>query len=968
MTVFSRVGLKLALLVFVLFAGAYISLFFVLQSDRVRVWLQTELSQRSGAEVRVASLRLLPPMSISADNVEISIAGKFLLKSRRLTATITPLDLFSKTIQRLSFEEPMLQLDVQELSKPAEKTTGQIALRYLKVQDGTIVLKKGENVVFELPRINVDAQNFNIGEQAGMSLNADIPELDGTMTLRLAGQLSDLEAEIVIRPKKTPRLSVSEIPAGAVPEMLRLKTKFHRPDNQAAAAEVESQFKNFGIGNAKFSGALDGRVELDREFTAAKFTGQLTLQSLPQALVPAALKLPAGSAGVNFSGSFAIPEKRLTIKLLRLVSPMGSGVGEGEIDFVPQPTISKASLAWRDAPLEIFQALLPAPLNHWTYTGRGQIDAQVTGAWNSPRVKGIARGNGIQFRGDNIKVASVNLTVPFDWASPGLQVKEATFAAANLNYAGENRWQLAAARLQASASSDLKANEPWKIHGRFETAGGKFNSPDSAKVGENLSLGGAFEVATRSGDDSLNVAGKVNVDAGELLWGKFFGDLKARKPELVFDADYFKKTDRLDCRRCDLKLIDIGAVELSGSIDRVSAVPQLRLQARSADLSPGGFFDFFLRETYKRQFPLLDQLALAGRVTFKTELRGGVDDLAAEGELALKTGEIRVKSWNWQIGPFALNLPFQVRWSEAKHISGGQPRIGTLVLDRARFGGHSLGPIKTTLSLTNNVLRFHEPLRFALFGGEVSIGNLSWPDVVNDPKQLSFSLESKRLELQQLTQALNWPRFGGTLTGSIPEVQSIGNTLKTNGEIQAELFGGRVRMNKLELENPFSSLASIKLNAALAGIQLEQLSKTFAFGRISGILEGTIDDLVITAGQPAEFRADLHSVDRGTEQRISVEALDKITVLSSGQNAGALYGGLAGFFDSFRYSKLGFKAILRNDRLILRGVETRGEEEYLVVGSFLPPTVNIVSHTQEIAFSELMRRLERVKSDKPEIK
>jgi hypothetical protein len=90
--------------------------------------------------------------------------------------------------------------------------------------------------------------------------------------------------------------------------------------------------------------------------------------------------------------------------------------------------------------------------------------------------------------------------------------------------------------------------------------------------------------------------------------------------------------------------------------------------------------------------------------------------------------------------------------------------------------------------------------------------------------------------------------------------------------------------------------------------------------------------------------------------------------LSSGQNAGALYGGLAGFFDSFRYSKLGFKAHLKNDRLTLRGVETRGEQEYLVVGSFLPPTVNIVSHTQVIGFSELLRRLERIQSGKPEVK
>ena len=59
-------------------------------------------------------------------------------------------------------------------------------------------------------------------------------------------------------------------------------------------------------------------------------------------------------------------------------------------------------------------------------------------------------------------------------------------------------------------------------------------------------------------------------------------------------------------------------------------------------------------------------------------------------------------------------------------------------------------------------------------------------------------------------------------------------------------------------------------------------------------------------------------------------------------------------------------ASLKNDRLTLRGVESRDGKEFLVVGSLLPPTVNIISHTQEIGFSELMRRLERVNSNKPE--
>jgi hypothetical protein len=156
---------------------------------------------------------------------------------------------------------------------------------------------------------------------------------------------------------------------------------------------------------------------------------------------------------------------------------------------------------------------------------------------------------------------------------------------------------------------------------------------------------------------------------------------------------------------------------------------------------------------------------------------------------------------------------------------------------------------------------------------------------------------------------------------------------------------------------------SIKLDARFQDIQLEQASETFAFGRISGVLAGTINDLVVTKSQPSNFTADIYSVDKGgVSQRISVESLNKITVLSSGEDTGTLYGGIAGFFDSFRYSKLGFKAMLKNDKLTLRGVETRDGQEYLVVGSLIPPTVNVISHTQEIAFAELVRRLERIQN------
>jgi hypothetical protein len=66
---------------------------------------------------------------------------------------------------------------------------------------------------------------------------------------------------------------------------------------------------------------------------------------------------------------------------------------------------------------------------------------------------------------------------------------------------------------------------------------------------------------------------------------------------------------------------------------------------------------------------------------------------------------------------------------------------------------------------------------------------------------------------------------------------------------------------------------------------------------------------------------------------------------------------------------MGFKATLRNDKLILQGIESKDGKEFLVVGSLFPPTVNVISHTREIGFSDLMKRLEQIrKSDRPQIK
>jgi len=967
MTVPARIGLKLLGGFLAALVLVYVALLFVFRSERFRDWARAELSARSGLEVRLGKLSLQPSFNIVAGGLEISRAGGFYFKTDRLTLAFTPWDFWLKTLRSITAQRPVLELDIDEMLKPSETTPTKFGLRHLNVRDGTVVVKRKGTIVFELPNINLEAENLNLGQQAGIGLRADIPPLDGAAELQLSGQMRALELGLIIRPKRSALLSRREEVKEQNFEMLRLHAKIDAPVNQPADVTLEAHLKNLGAGERQFSGSLSTRAVVDAAWKAVDFSGRATLKDIKSSLGAMAAKLPQGDASASFTGSYSLPNKILALKTIAVDSSLGKGTGQAVAIFTPEARISSAKLLWSDIPLENLRASLPAPFSDWRIQGRGQLDLELTGSFSAPSAKGVATGDAVKLQSSNLSLANLNFTVPVEWSNSVLGIRAAKLVGTKFTYGGKDRWQGAAERVQVTASTDFPATETVRVTGMLETGGGKFSSPDNSKVGENLSIRGPFELAWGRGKNAAAVNSSLTANSGEILWGKFFADFKTPKPALEIDADYMSAEDRLDCRRCALKLRNIGDIDAVGSIARVTQSPDLSLQARSSNFLPGGFFEHFLRENFNRQFPALNKVAVAGRLAFQTQLRGSLENLAIDGEFSLDSGELHSKSNDWEVSGVTLDLPLRLYWGSTKKAAGEGPRAGTLSIKNLRFGDVTVSPLSTTLSLSNNELRFREPLRAAVFGGEIIVGNLAWPDIINLPKQLTFSVDTRRLQLDDLTEAFGWHRFAGTLSGSIPEVQSTDNTLKTNGQIQAELFGGRVRMSKLEIENPFSSLAAIRLEAALTNIDLEQLSKTFAFGQISGILEGTIAELIITDGQPAQFGADLHTVDRG-EQRISVEALNKITVLSSGQNAGGLYSGLAGFFDSFRYSKLGFKATLRNDRLTLRGVETRGNEEYLVVGSFIPPTVNVVSHTQTIAFSELLRRLERIKADKPEVK
>jgi hypothetical protein len=226
------------------------------------------------------------------------------------------------------------------------------------------------------------------------------------------------------------------------------------------------------------------------------------------------------------------------------------------------------------------------------------------------------------------------------------------------------------------------------------------------------------------------------------------------------------------------------------------------------------------------------------------------------------------------------------------------------------------------------------------------------------------------MSLEELGKRLGWPALRGTLAGELGNVRLSDGRLAASGALALDVFGGKVVLSDIAVEEIYSPVPSLRLDVEATGIDLRDATESLGVGYVAGIGRAKIDDLEFAAGQPMSFDAEFESIPtRGVSQRVSVAAIQQLTILGGG-GPDALTRSLLGLFDEYRYAKMGFRCSLRNDRFILHGIEEHDGKDFLVVGTLFPPTVNVISHNQVIAFGEMVDRLQRIGAvgDSPDVR
>ncbi len=104
-----------------------------------------------------------------------------------------------------------------------------------------------------------------------------------------------------------------------------------------------------------------------------------------------------------------------------------------------------------------------------------------------------------------------------------------------------------------------------------------------------------------------------------------------------------------------------------------------------------------------------------------------------------------------------------------------------------------------------------------------------------------------------------------------------------SGELTIQVFDGTVKAVDLGVVRPFDSERRIQGKILLDHLNLEALTRLFSFGKISGYVQGMIENLSLGPKVPERFYLALRTEEvAGVPKNINVQAIENVSLLGTG--------------------------------------------------------------------------------------
>ncbi len=351
--------------------------------------------------------------------------------------------------------------------------------------------------------------------------------------------------------------------------------------------------------------------------------------------------------------------------------------------------------------------------------------------------------------------------------------------------------------------------------------------------------------------------------------------------------------------------------------------------------------------------PTPSDLQLTGKGHFSLEIK---DSALKKASLVLQETHIELLDGEGG-GTLALyNIDGDLQWTDQGEVSASRLRWDAGHL----FGSLEIGASDLEFKLRDNRFALIRQAGIPVLDGSLEAEKL---DIVFDPAtgtSASFKGYLTPISMDQFSESMGWPILSGQLSGMIPGVSYDQGIIQINGIALIKVFGGEVLLKGLRLEDLFGVLPVLVADVELKNLDLETLTKTFSFGKITGKLEGKINRLRLEDWQPVSFDARFATPEQDSSRhRISQRAVDNISNLGGAGVSGALSRSFLRIFKEFGYSRLGISCRLKNNICEMGGIEPATRGYYLVKGGGIP-RIDILGFNTSTDWTVLVDKLKQI--------
>ncbi|HTU67969.1 MAG TPA: hypothetical protein VMF52_18615 [Steroidobacteraceae bacterium] len=459
-------------------------------------------------------------------------------------------------------------------------------------------------------------------------------------------------------------------------------------------------------------------------------------------------------------------------------------------------------------------------------------------------------------------------------------------------------------------------------------------------VGEKLAFTAKAKLSPREKDTGLEL--DIAGDAGQAFLSVIFFDFG--KNPMRFTSRGALRDSSLGFDSLRLEQKDLADISGKGTLNLAPDIPSFSGDLAIANLQFPAAYSTYMANVLASS--LLGDLATRGSVSGTVSVRD--NDV---GALHLLPKDLELKDNKGRL--YLSKVNGDVSWAPA---DGSEARASRLSWSEGGAFGLSGGA--ATLDFVAHGMNFAltRPAKLPVFDGAIGIEEFAMGNLGADDMEVAFKGNVEPISMQRLAKAFGWPEFSGKLAASIPGVTLKNNVLTFAGNVESEVFGGKIVGSNIRLQDPLGNFPQLFADVRARDLDLGEVTNTFEVGSITGKLEADVLGLQLFGWSPVAFNARL-ATPKGdkSRHRISAKAVSSLSNVGGGGGGvvQALQSGVLKFFDEYSYDELGITCKLRDDICEMSGVEKAGIGYYIVKGAGIP-RIDIVGNAGRVRWSQLV--------------